>query len=188
MWTASLLRADRCWKKVLGRPCLRFQFAWPVAALALLLTTSLFPPLARSMPIQDARGWPVAAVEHIESSGLRGRFFGPPDYGAFLSWRLKERVRVYTDTRGFFFPPELLEDCHDVPQMAPGWRERLDRVLDRYGTDYFLLETTGRRAALWHYLQNWVGTPIYCDDQAVLLSAQQVRYAVNAATNVSASR
>jgi hypothetical protein len=80
------------------------------------------------------------------------------------------------DTRGFFFPPVLLEDSCFVPQMTPDWRDRLERVLD-YGTDYFVLETTGPRGALWRALQPHV-QPLYVDQKSVLLSADQVRQGV----------
>src|SRR5262249_29989337 len=90
---------------------------------------------------------------------------------------LGDRGRSYVDTRSFFFPGELIEDSHYLPQLLPGWRDRLDRVLG-HGTDYFLLETTGARGQLWQSLQPHVGPPLYLDNQTVLLSAAQVRPAV----------
>src|SRR5205807_1862887 len=106
---------------------------------------------------------------------VQGRFFSPPDYGSYLGWRLGDKAKVYTDTRGFFFPPLLLEDSIYLPQLGPNWQERLRRVLDDYRTDFFLLETTGVRGALWRDLQQHVGPPLYVDEQTVLLSAGQVR-------------
>ena len=82
------------------------------------------------------------------------------------------------DTRGFFFPPALVEDSHYVPAMGNDWRKRLDRVLDDYPTEYFLLETWGVRGALWHALEPHISQPLYCDKQAVLLNAAQVRHGV----------
>jgi hypothetical protein len=134
--------------------------------------------LSWNMPIQNADDWPVAAVGHIEKFGLRGKFFSPPDYGAYLIWKMPGKARTYTDTRGFFFPPLLIEDSHYVPQLGPDWRARLDRVLDHYGTDYFLLETNGPRGSLWKNLQPHVGDPIFLDDISVVLSARQVRAGV----------
>jgi hypothetical protein len=177
-WVAGLLRADRACKRALNGPLFRFQVGWSLAPAGLLVGLSLIPPLARSMPVQDASEWPVAAVNEIERRGLHGRFFGPADYGSYLTWRLGERARSYVDTRGFFFPPTLIEDSHFLPQQAGDWRARLDRVLDEYRTDYFLLETTGPRSQLWRSLQPHVSRPLYCDDQAVLLSADQVRRGV----------
>jgi hypothetical protein len=169
-----LLHVDRRIKQLLGSPWFRWQPIWPAAGLLVLLVISIIPPLARAMPRQNAADWPVAALDHIEKAGLHGRFFAPPDYGAYVGWRLGERAKVYTDTRGFFFPPMLIEDSHFIPQLGPAWRQRLNRVLDEYHTDYFLLETTGPRGALWHALKDHGATPLFVDEQAVLLSATQV--------------
>ena len=125
--------------------------------------------------MQDADEWPTGALAHVEEQGLRGKFFTPPDYGSYLTWRLGTKVQTYTDTRGFFFPPALLEDSHFIPQLAFDWRERLNRVLDEFQTDYFLLETTGPRGDLWRSLKEYVDRPLYLDQQTVLLSADQVR-------------
>ncbi len=127
------------------------------------------------MPLRDAPEWPVAALDYIEAADLGGNFFAPPDYGAYIGWRLKERARTYMDTRGFFFPPALVEDSHYVPALGPDWQRRLERVLNDYPTQYFLLETWGARGALWRALRPHVADPLYEDAQAVLLTAAQVR-------------
>jgi hypothetical protein len=171
-----LLRIDRGCKRLFARPHFRWQWSWPALAAGLLAAASLIPPLGRHMPKQDSSDWPVAAVDWMERERVHGRFFGPADYGSYVTWRLGDRAQTYVDTRGFYFPPELLEDSNLLPQWPPEWRERLERVL-AYGTDYFLLETTGPRAELWHTLQPYLGPPLFLDDQCVLLSAAQVRQA-----------
>jgi hypothetical protein len=138
----------------------------------------MVPGLGRNMPLRDAPDWPVAALDHIEQAELAGNFFAPPDYGAYIGWRLKDRARTYMDTRGFFFPPTLVEDSHYLPAMGPQWRRRLDRVLDDYPTEYFLLETWGVRGALWRALAPHVAEPLYRDGKSVLLTAEQVRRGV----------
>jgi len=182
---AGLLRFDRSAKRALGSWVLRFQLLWPALAAAVLLTGSLIPPLARAMPIQHDKDWPIAAVAHIEKLGLKGRYFAPPDYGSYLIWRLPAEARTYTDTRGFFYPPVLIEDSHFVPQLGPDWRRRLHRVLDEYQTEYFLLETTGARGALWFQLKDAVGTPLFLDNQSVLLTAAQIRRGIEDVASVS---
>jgi hypothetical protein len=169
-------RFDRGCKHVLTAPLFRFQWFWPAMAVGVLAMVSLIPPLSRRMPLQDAREWPVALGHWLEANDVHGRVFAPPDYGSYVTWRLGDRARSYVDTRGFFFPPALLEDSCFVPQMTPGWRVRLERVLE-HGTDYFMLETTGPRGALWQTLQPHV-QPLYLDDKAVVLSASQVRQGV----------
>ncbi|MCC6417535.1 MAG: hypothetical protein IT429_04735 [Gemmataceae bacterium] len=178
-WAAFALRLDLGCRRLLDNPLMRFQAGWLSAALAVLAVASLIPPLARAMPVQDDPEWPRAATARIEELNLSGRFFGPPDYGAYLTWRVPGRARTYTDTRGFFFPPRLLEDSHYIPQLGPDWRARLDRVLDEYHTDYFLVEVSGPRGELWRRLRPHVdGPPLHIDERAVLLSAGQVRAAL----------
>jgi hypothetical protein len=171
---AVLLRIDRFCKRTFSGRLLRFQWFWPAAAVGLLAAVSLLPPLAKRMPIQNNRNWPVAALDRMDELGLQGRFFSMPDHGSYVTWRLGARAKVYVDTRGFYFPPELLEDSLFIPQLTPDWRARLKRVF-AYGTDYFLLETTGPRGQLWHALQPYIEQPLYCDNRAVVLSAEQVR-------------
>jgi hypothetical protein len=178
-WAAGLLRLDGRCKRLLVSRLFRFQPFWPAAAVGALAVASLIPPLARAMPVQEADEWPTAAADRIERLGLSGRFFGPPDYGAYLTWRLGGRARCYTDTRGFFFPPVLLEDSILVPQLGPDWRRRLDRILDGHATDYFVLEATGPRGALWQRLQPLLdGPPVHADGRTVVLTSAQVRAGV----------
>jgi hypothetical protein len=181
-----VLRVDRSCRRMLLSPLLRWQWLWPAAGVAVLAVLSLLPPVSRGMPIQDAPDWPAGAVAWMKEHGVRGRFFGPPDYGSYVTWRLGDRARCYTDTRGFFFPPELLEDSHYLPQALPDWPERLRRVLDR-GTDYFLLETTGPRGGLWRLLRPCAGQPLYLDERTVLLSRSQVEAAAGRLTAAGAT-
>jgi hypothetical protein len=175
-WIRWLLRLDSSWRRAWDSPLLRVQKAWPLAAALALAVASLIPPLARGMPMQDDTDWPTGAMTHAEQQGLRGNFFGPPDYGTYVTWRLGDKARCYADTRGFFFPPVLLEDSHYVPQLGPQWRQRLDRILNEFATDYFVLETTGPRGELWRCLQpHLAGDVIYLDEQTVVLSAKAVR-------------
>lgn len=175
--TAFWLRLDTRVKSLFLSPWLRFQPSWILGGMGCLLAVSLVPPLARRMPLQDSAEWPVAALDHIERQGWSGRFFGPPDYGAYVGWRLGKKGLAYADTRGFFFDPVLLEDSHFVPQLGPDWERRLDRILNQYRTDWFLLETTGPRGELWRKLRGRV-EPAYLDEASVLLSADQVRQAL----------
>lgn len=178
-WGKALVRLDCRLKRLFAAPMFRWQPFYPAAVAALLVLASLIPPIARSMPIQNNLEWPVAALDFVERAGLQGRFFGPPDHGAYVGWRLRQRGLCYTDTRGFFFPPTLLEDSHSVPRLGPDWHRRLGRILDDFATDYFLLETGGERGALWNLLRPHV-QPIYLDERTVLLEAAQVRRGLEA--------
>jgi hypothetical protein len=182
----GLFRVDRFCKRLLSGPLFCWQGSWLGLVGALVVVGSLIPPLARRMPIQEARNWPTEAVNFIEAHNLQGRFFTVPEFGSYLTWRLAERVQCYVCTRTFFYPPELLEDSHLVPQLVPDWQARLERIF-AYGTDYFLLETVGARGKLWHLLKPHIDRPLYVDDGTVLLSTLQVRKALQSWQAASSS-
>jgi len=166
--------AERTAKRVLTAPAFRFQRAWAVTLIVLLAVFSLTPALAGLVPRQHGVDWPVGVVDHIEKQNLRGHFFCNANHGAYLVWRRgPDTARCYVDTRGFFFPPQYLEDALFIPQLGDDWRGRLRRVLD-LGTDYFLLETNGEPGALWRALEEHV-EPLYRDGDTVLLRADEVR-------------
>jgi hypothetical protein len=169
-----LLRLDRSCKKVMLSPFLRWQPAWPLVFSVGFVALTLWPGFNDRFS-RESHQCPAQALRWMETHGIHGRFFGVPDYGTYVCWRLGEDGKSYVDTRGFFFPPELLEDALYLPRMDGGWQARLERVLG-HGTDYFLLETTGPRGAMWRDLQAHVSTPLYLDEQAVLLNAAQVRH------------
>jgi hypothetical protein len=179
-WVAVLLRLDRSCKRLLYSPALRFQWQWPAVALGVLAVVSLVPPWCRRVPVQESSDYPIAAVNWIETHGLPSagpwRIFGPPDYGAYLVWRLGDRIRCYADTRTFCFPPELIEDSQYVPLRTDDWRYRFEKVLAAR-TEYLLLEKTGGRSRLWQALAPWA-QPLYQDGETVLLTSAEARRAL----------
>jgi hypothetical protein len=174
-WSARLVNKIEI---LLGAPWLRVQKGWLLAGLAALLLLSCCPPVTNRLPWREMPDWPAKGATWIEQQGLGGNFFASPNYGAYLGWRLDGRARTYVDTRGFFFPPDLIRDSYLVPEMAADWRERL-RKIEASGTDYFFLEVSGPRGKLWEYIEDHVSDPLYLDDQCVLLTTQQVHDAVS---------
>jgi hypothetical protein len=174
-WVRLALRFDAACKRAWNSPLLRFQWSWLAATASVLVAISLIPAVSKRMPLQDAPEWPTGAAAYLQQQQIKGHFFAPPDYGAYLTWRLGDDARCYADTRGFFIWPVLIEDSHYVPQLGPDWRSRLDRVVNKYSTDYFVLETTGPRGELWRRLQPLVGNDVmYLDRQTVVLRADVV--------------
>ena len=114
-----LLKTDTFCRRMLDSNMCRFQPFWPIAVAGLFLVVTLIPPLDNSLPVQRAGFWPVEAVEKAHEKGLHGNFFATPEHGAYIGWRLKAKGLVYTDTRGFFFPPKLLEDSLLIPAKGP---------------------------------------------------------------------
>src|SRR5262249_27489063 len=142
-----LRRFDRSLKGIAASRIFRPRLAWPAVGFASLLTISMVPTVSKSMPVQNARQWPTEALDWCKEHNIHGNFFACPDYGTFIEWKLGEAGKAYTDTRGFSFSGQQLEDSLLTPQLCTDWQERVDRILAQ-GTDYFLLETTGSRGQL----------------------------------------
>jgi hypothetical protein len=183
--TRFALRCDGFLKRMLHAPAFRWQWAWPAAALAALTFASLVPPLGRTMPVQDNPDWPAGVADWIDAHSVEGRIFAAPDDAAYLMWR-RPAIRCYVDTRYLFFPPALIEDCQYLPQLTPDWPERLHRV-ESYGTEFFLLKTTGPHGTLWQAIQPHVRDPLYVDRTVALLSTDQVAAGLAAYTRQQAA-
>ena len=57
------------------------------------MVVSLTPPLGRKLSWREDDEWPAAALDHLEKEGYTGNFFAPSNYGAYPTWRLKERAK-----------------------------------------------------------------------------------------------
>ena len=97
--------------------------------------------------------------------------FSGSNEGTYLIWRMAGQARVYSDTRGFYYPGELLDDSFNLPQGDDAWPDRLHRTLQN-GSAYFLLPAS---AGLWTKLQPHIARPLYADAKYVILSAEQIR-------------
>jgi hypothetical protein len=170
-WQAWRSAVDK-WRDFAYSPALIWQWRWPTTAVVALIGLGFIPATAHYIMATDVRENPVAAADWMQANNIHGRIFSPPDYGSYLNWRMPGQTKCYVDTRGFYFPPQLIADAHLLPALADDWPAMLDRVLAA-GTDYFLLETTGPRAGLWQVLGSHVA-PVFRDQQSVLLSSCQV--------------
>jgi hypothetical protein len=171
--TSCLRPALDKWRELAHSPAWTWQWTWPAAAVATLIGLVSIPPISQQLMAVNLRDNPVAAVEWMQANNIHGRIFGPPDYGSYLGWHMGNQAKCYVDTRGFYFPPQLIADAQLLPALTDDWQSRLDRVLAA-GTDYFLLESTGPRAGLWQAIEPHV-EPLYRDGQSVLLAARQIR-------------
>jgi hypothetical protein len=166
-------------REVWSWPALHWQWFWPVAGVSTLALTPLVLPRALWTELNYHEDLPIRAVNWIKMQGLHGRFFANPLYGTLLEWELADRVRVYVDTRGFFFPSEVLEDSVVIAYTsAPDWAMRVVRICE-LGTDYFLLSSNGSEDRLWKLLHPYVQKPLYLDEKVVLLTREQMLTALH---------
>lgn len=171
----SLLRIDHKLQK--SNPLLKLQPRWLLASVAFVIAITIL--VAPYQPlIAETCACPESAVEFIESRQIEGTFFCSTTNGSYLGWRLKGRVQVYVDTRGFFFPPRLLEDSHQIPRMENQWLERLEEILSDRPPDFFLLENSGANGELWRNMPHDQMVVLFEDSQVGLIETEQMQKAV----------
>lgn len=157
-------------------PLFRWQTGWSWVLLALFGLVTITPS-NRVVPFQENPEWPHAAGDWMAAGNLPTappwKIFSRFNEGSYLIWRFDGRAQVYADTRGFYYPGELLEDSVYVPRCERDWEARLDRVLEK-GTEYFLLPTEGADGELWRRVERFAGQPLYRDERFVILSAEQI--------------
>lgn len=173
-----LVKVDRLAKHVFSGALLRPQRAWLGLVLAGL---GLFAvsPWSRWTPNRENPRWPRGVADAIAAGLLPTpppwNIFSGSDEGSYLLWRFPGQARVYSDTRGFYYPGEYLMDSFELPAASPDWPERLERVLAQ-ATEYVLLPASSR---WWELLEASGAEPLYRDGQYVLLTTEQVRAAVD---------
>ena len=124
----------------------------------------------------------MIGIDWIAANGLPSQgpwnIFSGSDEGTYLFWRLNDRVRVYSDTRGFYYPGDLLFDSYYLPGADAEWPQRLERAV-AHGTQYFLLPVGSN---LWKLLEPQAPETLYRDEKYVLLTKDQVTRAAARAT------
>jgi hypothetical protein len=189
-----VIRFERGIKRIMNSPLFRLQPMWPALGFVLLTVISLIP-WGKLLPNHERADWPTEAADWIESGGLPGHgpwmIFSGYNEGSYLIWRFDGRVKVYSDTRGFYYPGEFLDDSYSLPRAVGDWPARLDRVLAQ-GTDYFLLpvrDPQGLSYRLWDLLAPHIPHPLYRDEKYAIVTAAQVKEAAKAALSAeTASR
>jgi hypothetical protein len=73
-----------------------------------------------------------------------GRIFSRFEWSEYLGWALAPRYTVFMDGRIEIFPDEIWREYSALTRGRADWQE----LLDRYGVDYLVLDTTGYHAEL----------------------------------------
>jgi hypothetical protein len=107
-------------------------------------------------------GYPVKAVEWIQSRHLQGNIFNEYNWGGFLIWFNRENP-VFVDGRTDLFGDEILNQWIDGVQGSGNWQA----AFDRYQIRLAILEP-GRPLVAKLESLGWKSA--YHDDQAVVLT------------------
>lgn len=103
------------------------------AFLAGLIIAVKFSP--REFVKREQRGYPKEAVAWMKEQGLTGNCFARYEWGGYVAWHLKGRVRVFVDGRADFYPMRVLRDYITAYYGRSNWQ----RVLNRYGATIVLV-------------------------------------------------
>ena len=82
--------------------------------------------------------FPVGPVKYLEAAGFSGNLMAPFEQGAYLSWKMYPRVRVFFDSRyEGAYPDWLVKRAFQFYRAEPGWKD----TLAAYPTDMLLIRT-----------------------------------------------
>ncbi len=110
----------------------------------------------------DASEFPVAAVDRARASGLSGRIYNEFHWGGYILFAWPEQ-KVFIDGQTDFYGEALLRDYAAVRELAPGWRD----ILDRWRIQIVMVPS---QTSLTHELARDPGWVLWhCDPTAAVL-------------------
>ena len=153
----------------------------PVGALlaVLMLTGGRLGSLQLIRGEFDRTVFPVDAVAHARREQLDGRLFSEFTWGGYLVYAWPEQ-KVFIDGGTDFFGDDLFREFSKIKQLAPGWRD----LLNKWNISLMLLQ---RQSALAHESARdprWV--LLYCDSLATIFYRSPAILPVTAAAADSA--
>jgi hypothetical protein len=122
------------------------------AALAIVIL-SLTAPDAQLGPepqAEGARAFPVAATRFVERLHAPIRLYNEFEWGGYLLAHLSHHG-VFIDGRADMYRERVFGDYVAIADLAPGWRERLDR----YGVDTVLIRSRSALADALDHEPGW---------------------------------
>ncbi len=78
---------------------------------------------------RERKEYPKEAVAWMKEQNLTGNCFARYEWGGYVAWQLKGRVKVFVDGRADFYPMKVLKDFMTAYYGRANWQ----RVLNRYG-------------------------------------------------------
>ena len=156
-------------------------WTFPVGALlaVLMMTGGRLGSLQLIRGEFDRTVFPVDAVAHARREQLQGRLFSEFTWGGYLVYAWPEQ-KIFIDGGTDFFGEDLFREFSKIKQMAPGWRD----LLNKWDISLMLLQ---RRSALAHESARdprWVLE--YCDSLATIFHRTPAILPVTAARADSA--
>ncbi len=108
----------------------------------------------------DARRFPAAAVNYLETHNVHGPLLSPDAWGGYLIYRLYPRTKVVIDDRHDFYGETFLKSYLKMIYLEPGW----DDFLNQYQPAGVIVPKDSALANMLAETAGW--QPIYGDDVA----------------------
>jgi hypothetical protein len=108
----------------------------------------------------DPQKQPVASVEFLKRTKLRGNMFNNDAFGDYLIYAAWPQYRVFVDGRQDVYGAERLRDYDTVIRVAPGW----DRIVEKYHIEWFFFNANSTLSG--HLLRNRDWHLVYADTVA----------------------
>jgi hypothetical protein len=137
---------------------------WPIAAIVLTSWVAAHGGNLGATPLMqahfDAKRFPAAAVNYLETQQLQGPLLSPDAWGGYLIYRLYPRVKVVIDDRHDFYGEEFLQSYLKMIHLEPGW----EKFLNRYRPRCVIVPKNSALANILAETAGWQS--IYSDDVA----------------------
>lgn len=103
------------------------------AFLAGIIVATKFSP--SEFVKKERKVYPREAVAWMMKNGLTGNCFARYEWGGYVVWHLRNRVKIFVDGRADFYPMKVLRDFISAYYGRANWQ----RVLNRYGVTIVLV-------------------------------------------------
>jgi hypothetical protein len=139
---------------------------WPITAIALSCWVAAHGGKLGATPLMaahfDAKRFPAAAVNYLETHDVRGPLVSPDYWGGYLIYELYPRVRMVVDDRHDYYGEEFLKSYLKMVHVEPGWQD----FLQQHGAQCVVAPKDSALANILAETPAW--QPIYRDDVAVV--------------------
>jgi hypothetical protein len=137
---------------------------WPIAAILFTGWIAAHGGNLGPTPLMDAhfdaKRFPAAAVNYLETHNVQGPLLSPDAWGGYLIYRLYPRVKVVIDDRHDFYGEEFLQSYLKMIHLELGWED----FVNRYQPNCVIVPKDSALANILAETTGW--QPIYSDDVA----------------------
>jgi hypothetical protein len=133
-----------------------------------VLDIALIKHFVTNQAVYEAKNYPQAAVNFLESKKLPGPIYNRYGWGGYLIRRFHGAYPVYIDGRADVYGDQFMYEAFNTYDGGTGWFEPLDRL--SIGT--VLISPDAPLASLLRNDQEWL--KVYEDEQAIIFTRSQV--------------